>query len=300
MLFLFSAILILFTFSTLSSISNTLNRLNVVESERDRWQRPSDVLQGLGVTQGGTVVELASQPAPVSLTPRIHGELKMLGIAISECTVSRIIRTTRSRPPSQTWQTFLRNQFGQIVSVDFFTVPTIRLRVLFVFLLLEHRRREVLHFSVTDHPTSGWVAQQMVEAFADREVTRYLIRDRDNVYGNEVRGRQRALLIEEIVDYAIGDARITSFIFGTGVNRYPAGRRGIQCGLLVHVSRGPAVPGLACTSTRAIAHSRMREGEAPAVPKPARNARLGRSLALPNPRFRCLHAIALAQALFFS
>jgi len=68
-----------------------------------------------------------------------------------------------------------------------------------VFLVVEHRRREVLHFNVTDHPTSGWVAQQMVEAFADREAPRYLIRDRDGVYGNEVRGRLRSLRIEEVL-----------------------------------------------------------------------------------------------------
>jgi transposase InsO family protein len=88
---------------------------------------------------------------------------------------------------------------GQIVSVDFFTVPTIRLRVLFVFLVLEHRRREVLHFNVTDRPTSGWVAQQIVEAFANRETPGYLIRDRDGVYGNEVRRRLQSLSIEEVL-----------------------------------------------------------------------------------------------------
>ena len=76
---------------------------------------------------------------------------------------------------------------NEIVSTDFFTVPTIRLRVLFVFLVLEHRRREILHFNVTDHPTSAWVAQQMMEAFGDRVAPRYLIRDRDGVYGSEVR-----------------------------------------------------------------------------------------------------------------
>jgi putative transposase len=113
----------------------------------------------------------------------------MLGIPTSERTVSRILRSI-PRPPSQTWKTFLRNHLGQIVSVDFFTVPTVRLRVLFVFVVLEHRRREVLHFNVTEHPTSAWVAQQIVEAFADREVPGYLIRDRDGVYGNEVWRRQ--------------------------------------------------------------------------------------------------------------
>jgi len=130
--------------------------------------------------------------------PRIHGELKMLGITISERTVSRILRTIR-RPPSQTWRTFLRNHLNQTVSVDFFTVPTIRLRVLFVFFALEHRRREVLHFNVTEHPTSAWVAQQIVEAFADRETPRYLIRDRDGVYGIEVRKRLKSMGIAEVL-----------------------------------------------------------------------------------------------------
>jgi len=135
---------------------------------------------------------------PLWRAPRIHGELKMLGITISERTVSRILRTIR-RPPSQTWRTFLRNHLNQTVSVDFFTVPTIRLRVLFVFFALEHRRREVLHFNVTEHPTSAWVAQQIVEAFADRETPRYLIRDRDGVYGIEVRKRLKSMGIAEVL-----------------------------------------------------------------------------------------------------
>jgi serine/threonine protein kinase len=70
------------------------------------------------------------------------------GIMISERTVSRILKSVRRPPPSQTWKTFLRNHLGQVVSVDFFTVPTIRLRVLFVFLEMEHRRRELLFFNV--------------------------------------------------------------------------------------------------------------------------------------------------------
>jgi len=90
----------------------------------------------------------------------------MLGIVVSEGTVSRVLRSVQ-RPPSQTWKTFLKNHVNEIVSTDFFTVPTVRLKVLFVFLVLEHRRREVLHFNVTQHPTSAWVAQQMMEAFGD-------------------------------------------------------------------------------------------------------------------------------------
>jgi hypothetical protein len=105
-----------------------------------------------------------------------------LGIKVAERTVSRILQRV-ARPPSQTWKTFLRNHIGEIVATDFFTVPTVGLRVLFVFLVLEHRRRKVLHFGVTEHPTSEWVAQQMVEAFAERDAPRYLIRDRDTSYG---------------------------------------------------------------------------------------------------------------------
>jgi hypothetical protein len=123
---------------------------------------------------------------PLWRAPRIHGELKMLGIEISERTVSRILRTLR-RPPTQTRKTFLHYHLGQLVSIDFFTVPTVTMRVLFVFIVLEHRRREVLHFNVTEHPTAAWTSQQIVEAFADRDALWYLIRDRDRVYGNEVR-----------------------------------------------------------------------------------------------------------------
>jgi putative transposase len=135
---------------------------------------------------------------PLWRAPRIHDELKMLGIAISERTVSRIIRTLR-RPPSQTWKTFLHNHLGQTVSMDFFTVPTITMKVLFVFIVLQHHRREVLHFNVTEHPTAAWTAQQIVEAFADREPSRYVIRDRDSIYGNLVRMRIASQGMEEVL-----------------------------------------------------------------------------------------------------
>src|SRR5437763_570203 len=111
---------------------------------------------------------------PLWRAPRIHSELKMLGISISERTVSRLLRGF-PRPPSQTWKTFLHNHIGQMVSIDFFTVPTIIMKVLFVFFVLEHRRREVLHFGVTDHPTAAWTSQQIVEAIADRDAVRFLI-----------------------------------------------------------------------------------------------------------------------------
>jgi putative transposase len=85
---------------------------------------------------------------PLWRAPRIHGELLKLGIEVSERTVSRILQTVK-RPPSQTWKTFLKNHMGEIVATDFFTVPTFRMRVLFVFLVVEHARRKVVHFAVT-------------------------------------------------------------------------------------------------------------------------------------------------------
>jgi hypothetical protein len=122
---------------------------------------------------------------PLWRAPRIHGELKMLGIIVSERTVSRILRSV-PRPPSQNWKTFLKNHGSEIMAIDFFTVPTFTFKVLFVFVVLAYRRREVLHFNVTEHPTAEWIARQLVEAVADRDSPRYLIRDRDRVYGRAV------------------------------------------------------------------------------------------------------------------
>jgi len=110
------------------------------------------------------VIQTLAKANPLWRAPRIHGELKKLGISVSERTVSRVLRSIPRRP-SQNWRTFLRNHMGETVAIDFFTVATIRLRVLFVFLVMEHGRRRVLHFGITEHPTAEWTGQQMVEAF---------------------------------------------------------------------------------------------------------------------------------------
>ena len=75
--------------------------------------------------------------------PRIHGELLKLGIDIGESSVSKYMRRAR-RPPSQTWRTFIENHVSQLVSIDFFTVPTIRFQILYVFLVLAHDRVRTL------------------------------------------------------------------------------------------------------------------------------------------------------------
>ena len=118
---------------------------------------------------------------PLWGAPRVHGELLKLGIEISERTVSRLM--PRRRGPSQTWKAFLANHVGHLVSVDFFTVPTFRFRILFVFLVLAHERRRIVHMNVTAHPTAEWAAQQIVEAFPEDSAPRFLVRDRDGIYG---------------------------------------------------------------------------------------------------------------------
>ena len=106
-----------------------------------------------------------SRANPLWGAPRAHGELLKLGIEVGETSVSKYIVRHR-KPPTQTWRTFLENHISQLVSVDFFTVPTIRFQVLYVFLVLAHDRRHVLHFNVTAHPTAEWAAQQLRNAFS--------------------------------------------------------------------------------------------------------------------------------------
>ena len=109
----------------------------------------------------------------------------------------------RSRkPPSQTWRTFLENHANQLVSIDFFTVPTIRFQVLYVFLVLAHDRRRILHFNVTAHPTAEWTAQQLREAFPFDQLPRYLLRDRDAIFGNDFREQVRDMGISEVLSAA--------------------------------------------------------------------------------------------------
>jgi len=135
---------------------------------------------------------------PLWGAPRIHGELLKLGIAVSERTVSRQM-PKRSGPPSQTWRAFLTNHVQDLVSIDFFAVPTVRLRVLFVLVVLAHHRRRILHFNVTEHPTAEWSAQQIVDAFPDDTTPAYLLRDRDSVYGGSFRQRVKSLRICEVL-----------------------------------------------------------------------------------------------------
>jgi hypothetical protein len=122
---------------------------------------------------------------PLWGAPRIHGELVKLGIDVAERTVSRLL-PTRLTPPSQTWRTFLANHVRDLVSIDFFTVPTAGLRVLFVLVVLAHHRRRVVHFNVTEHPTAGWTAQ-----LGQRGLPRLARADQEHHGGVPERGRDR-------------------------------------------------------------------------------------------------------------
>ncbi|HIG39504.1 MAG TPA: integrase [Gammaproteobacteria bacterium] len=136
---------------------------------------------------------------PLWGAPRIHGELLKLGIEISERSVSGIIRRNNPKPPSQTWKTFIKNHMPETVAVDFLVVPTIRFKMLFVFVVLSHARRRVIHFNVTANPTAQWTAQQITEAFPWDSAPRYLLRDRDKIFGNLFQQRVCAIGIEEVL-----------------------------------------------------------------------------------------------------
>jgi transposase InsO family protein len=116
-------------------------------------------------------------------SPRILGELRKLGIAVAKSAVEKY-RVRLCRPPSPSWRAFLKNHASEIVALDFFAVPPVGFRVLLVLLVLVHDRRRILHFNLTEHPPAQWTVQQLVEAFPWETVPRYLLRDRDAVYGH--------------------------------------------------------------------------------------------------------------------
>ena len=145
-----------------------------------------------------TLVMKIAAANPLWGAPRIHGELGKLGIEVSERTVSRLVRRPR-RPRSQTWRTFLTNHVPELGSMDFFTVPTVTGRILFVFVVLLHHRRRIVHFNVTEHPTAAWTAQQVVEAFPDDTAPRWFLRDRDAIYGEAFRQRVAGMGIGQVL-----------------------------------------------------------------------------------------------------
>ena len=144
------------------------------------------------------LIRTMSRENPIWGAPRIYGELLKLGIDIGETSVSKYMVRPR-RPPSQTWRTFLENHVKNLVSVDFFAVPTIRFQILYVFLVLAHDRRRIVHFAVTAHPTAEWTAQQMREAFPWDTAPQYLLRDRDRIFGKDFVDQVKAMGIKQVL-----------------------------------------------------------------------------------------------------
>jgi putative transposase len=163
------------------------------KSERGKRGRPSTDPEIRSI-----VLKMAEEN-PLWGAPAIHAELLQLGINISERTVSKIIRKRTSKPPSQTWRTFIKNHMTEMVAIDFRVVPTIRFQLLYVFIILNHARRRVVHFNVTANPTAAWTAQQIIEAFPWDTAPRYLLRDRDSIYGGWFRRRIQSMGIEEVI-----------------------------------------------------------------------------------------------------
>src|SRR6266853_1623007 len=185
-----------------------LDALAIVKPETViRWHRAGfrAYWRGKSKPQGGrprTPVEIRHLIREMSLAnplwgaPRIHGELLKLGIDVGQTTVAKYMARGR-RPPSQGWKTFLHNHADGIASMDLFVVPTLSFRLLYGVLILEHDRRQILWLGATAHPTAKWIARQLTEAYGWRSSPRYLVRDRDCVYGEVFVRRLRAMGIRD-------------------------------------------------------------------------------------------------------
>ena len=142
------------------------------------------------------LIRRMSRENPTWGAPRIHGELLMLGIEVSESTVGRYMIKT-GRPRSQGWKTFLRNHAAGVASIDLFVVRTISFKLLYGLVILRHARRRLVRIAVTTNPTAEWIAGQVTEAFPWDEAPRHLLRDRDGAFGPAYIRRVRAMGIRD-------------------------------------------------------------------------------------------------------
>jgi putative transposase len=175
-----------------------------------KWHRQGFRLYWRWKSRGGKVgrptverelrdlVRRMSRDNPLWGAPRIQAELRLLRLDAAESTVAKYMIRTR-KPPSPNWRTFLNNHMADLAAIDFFVVSTATFRLLYCFVVLSVDRRRVLHFNVTAHPAGAWTAQQITEAFPYDSAPRYLMRDRDGIYGDEFQRRIKSLGIEEVV-----------------------------------------------------------------------------------------------------
>jgi transposase InsO family protein len=143
-----------------------------------------------------TLIRRMSIENPLWGAPRIHGELLKLGFEVAQSSVAKYM-VKRAGPPSQRWGTFLRNHAPNIAAMDLFVVPTIGFDLLYAFVIIRLDRRDLVWINVTTNPTAEWIAHQITEAFPWNGAPRYLIRDRDQIYGATVTGRLRAMGIRD-------------------------------------------------------------------------------------------------------
>jgi transposase InsO family protein len=142
------------------------------------------------------LIRRMSNENPLWGAPRIHGELLKLGFDVAQSSVAKYM-VKRRGPPSQGWRTFLRNHAPDIAAMDLFAVPTIGFDLLYAFVIVRLDRRQLVFINVTQHPTAEWIARQITEAFPWSEAPRYLLRDRDRIYGTIVTRRLRAMGIRD-------------------------------------------------------------------------------------------------------
>ncbi len=179
-------------------LQRSVKRPRLTKSDRVFWVLLSKVWNDWAVpSEARQLIRRMSQANSRRGAPRVHGELLKLGIEISQAAVSKYMVRHR-KSPSPSWRAFLNNHVKDLVSIDFFTVPTVTFRVLFVFVVLAHDRRRVVHFNVTESPGAKWTAQQIVEAFPWDTAPRYLLRDRDGIYGHEFTSRVDHMGIKEV------------------------------------------------------------------------------------------------------
>ncbi|MFB0553056.1 MAG: transposase [Phycisphaerae bacterium] len=164
-----------------------------------RWKsQPSKVGRPRVSKEIRDLIRQMSQENPTWGAPRIQSELKLLGFEIADSTVAKYM-IRQKKPPSQTWRSFLKNHVKQIAAIDFFIVPTVRFQILYCFIVLRHHRRQIVHFNVTIRPTARWTAQQITEAFPYDTAPKYLIRDRDGIYGTFFEQRVENMGIKEVL-----------------------------------------------------------------------------------------------------
>jgi transposase InsO family protein len=147
-------------------------------------------------TELRALIRRMSVENPLRGAPRIHGELLKLGFAVAQSSVAKYM-VKRRGPPSQGWSTFLHNHAPDIAAMDLFVVPTTGFRLLYAFVIVRLDRRDLVWINTTTNPTAEWVARQITEAFPWNEAPRYMISDRDRIYGPVVTRRLRAMGIRD-------------------------------------------------------------------------------------------------------